>query len=269
VLCRLALDVYGTDPASFSLIRLASGAGVLFLIVSFLNRAEKSPLRSGEWRAAFFLAVYVLGFSFAYITLDAGVGALILFSTVQLTMVVVALYEGERPRLIEWAGWLLAIVGIVVLNVPGASAPSPLGVLLMGVAGIAWAGYTLRGRRTKQPLLATAGNFVLATAIALLPCIWLLEIGRVSWQGIVLALLSGTIASAGGYAVWYAVLPHISTVRAALFQLAVPVIAAVGGVLFISEPITLRFMVSSILVLFGIALAIKCKSPIKTRENGL
>ena len=267
VLCRLALDTYATDPASFSILRLASGAGALLLIVSFLNRSRKSVLRASEWRASVFLAVYVLGFSFAYITLDAGIGALVLFSTVQLTMVVVALYEGERPHIIEWLGWLLAVTGIAVLTLPGASAPSAAGTLLMVIAGIAWAGYTLRGRGATRPLLGTAGNFVLATGIALLPCLLLLDLEHLPWQGVVLALVSGTMASAGGYAIWYAVLPQLSTVRAALLQLAVPVLAAVGGVLFIDEPITIRFAVASALVLWGIALASGYKERLKSLKK--
>ncbi|MBL4852556.1 MAG: DMT family transporter [Gammaproteobacteria bacterium] len=267
VLCRLALDAYATDPAGFSVLRLASGAGALLLIVSFLNRSEsrsiKWVLRAGEWRASVFLAIYVLGFSFAYITLDAGIGALILFSTVQLTMVLAALYQGERPSIIEWLGWLLAIVGFVVLVTPGASAPSLLGLSLMVIAGVAWAGYTLRGRGETQPLLATAGNFVLATGMVILPCLFLLEFEHLSWQGVALALVSGVIASGAGYAIWYAVLPYMTTVRAALVQLSVPVLAAVGGVSFIDEPISARFMLSCVLVLSGIALAIGYKSSSK------
>jgi len=260
VLCRIALDIYGTDPASFSLLRLAFGAGALLLIVSFLNSTDKSFLCAGEWRASIFLTVYVLGFSFAYITLDAGVGALVLFSTVQLTMMAVALYCGERPSIIEWLGWLLAIAGFVVLAIPGATAPAPLGTVLMVVAGIAWAGYTLRGRKAMQPLLATSANFVLATGFAVLPCLFLLDLDQLSWQGVILALASGVIASGAGYAVWYAVLPHMTTMRAALVQLSVPVLAAAGGVLFINEDISTRFMVSCVLVLSGIALAIGYKN---------
>ncbi len=269
VFCRLALDTYATGPASFSLLRLASGAGALLFIISCLNHSRKSVLRASEWRASIFLAVYVLGFSFAYITLDAGVGALILFSSVQLTLVAVALYEGDWPHIIEWLGWLLAIAGIVVLSLPGASPPSALGALLMVVAGIAWAGYTLRGRGATRPLLATTGNFVLATGIALPPCLLLLNLEHLPWQGVVLALLSGTMASAGGYAIWYAVLPHLSTVRAALLQLAVPVLAAAGGVFFISEPITIRFAMASALVLCGIALSLGYKEIPKSLKNKL
>lgn len=263
VLCRLALDVYATDPASFSLLRLFSGAVALILIVGVSNRSLRSLVRNSTWRASISLAVYVLGFSFAYITLDAGIGALVLFSAVQLTMMAVALYEGERPQIIEWLGWLFALSGIIVLVAPGVSAPSPIGLVLMVVAGVAWAGYTLLGRGVTQPLLSTASNFVFATVIVLLPCLFLLNLDRLPWQGVALALLSGAIASGAGYAIWYAVLPHISTVHAALLQLSVPVLAALGGVLFINEPISTRFIISCVLVLSGIAFAIGYKKKIK------
>ncbi|MBN4069037.1 DMT family transporter [Beggiatoa alba] len=271
VLCRLALDIYATDPASFSLLRLASGAGALLLIVSFLNRSKsrsiKWMLRVGEWRASFFLAAYVIGFSFAYISLDAGTGALILFSVVQLTMVAVALYEGERPSTLEWVGWLLALAGIVVLTVPSTSTPSLTGFILMTVAGVAWAGYTLCGRHSTQPLLSTSGNFIYALVIAVVPCLFFVNLESLSWQGITLAIASGAMASGVGYGVWYAVLPNITTVRAALVQLSVPVLAAVGGVLFIDESISIRFMLSCVLVLGGIALAIGYKNSSKNLKK--
>lgn len=260
VLCRLALDVYATDPAAFSLIRLFSGAIALIVIAAFSNTSARLSIRQGEWRASFFLTVYVLGFSFAYLWLDAGTGALILFSTVQITMLAAALYEGDRPRVIEWVGWLLALMGVVVLTLPGNFAPSLKGMLLMVAAGVAWAGYTLRGRAAKQPLLATTGNFFQATVIALLPCLYLLEWVNLPWQGVILALLSGVAASAIGYVLWYRVLVHITTVRAALVQLSVPVLAAIGGIFFINEPVTPRFIVSALLVLSGIGLAVRYKA---------
>ncbi|NOX27092.1 MAG: DMT family transporter [Gammaproteobacteria bacterium] len=263
ILCRLALDVYGIDPASFSLLRLASGAVVLLFLVVLLNKAKPAQLLAGEWRASIFLAVYILGFSFAYITLDAGVGALILFSLVQLTMMAVALYEGERPAAIEWVGWVFALIGVLVLVAPGVSAPSPVGLLLMSLAGVAWAGYTLCGRKSTQPLMSTSGNFIYATIIALIPCLILMNLSSLSWQGVMLAVASGAIASGVGYAIWYAVLPHISTMRAALIQLSVPVLAAVGGILFIGEAVAVRFMISCALVLGGITLAISYKNTSK------
>lgn len=269
VLCRLALDTYGTDPASFSLLRLIAGAGALFLIISISNSTEQSLLRSGEWRAAIFLAVYILGFSFAYITLDAGTGALILFSVVQLAMMGVAIYEGERPTVLEWLGWLLALAGIVVLVSPGVSAPSPIGLLLMAIAGLAWAAYTLRGRGVVAPLLSTGGNFIYATIIAIPTCLVFIDVNSLSWQGVTLAIASGAIASGVGYAIWYAVLPHISTMRAALVQLSVPVLAAVGGILFIGEAVSVRFIVSCALVLGGIALAISYKNKSKDLKNSI
>jgi len=263
ILCRLALDVYGIDPASFSLLRLASGAVVLLFLVALLNQAKPSQLLAGEWRASLFLAIYILGFSFAYITLDAGVGALILFSLVQLTMMAVALYEGERPAAIEWVGWVFALMGVLVLVAPGVSAPSPVGLLLMSLAGVAWAGYTLCGRKATQPLMSTSCNFIYATIIVLIPCLILMNLSSLSWQGVMLAVASGAIASGVGYTIWYVVLPHISTMRAALVQLSVPVLAAVGGILFIGEAVAVRFMISCALVLGGIALAISYKNTSK------
>ncbi len=259
VLCRLALDIHAMDAASFSLIRLLSGAIILFLLVSFSARKLVLPIQDGEWRAAVFLAVYVVGFSFAYISLDAGMGALILFSVVQLSMMVVAILEGDRPSKAELLGWIMAVVGVVVLTVPGTSAPSLTGFILMALAGIAWAGYTLRGRSVSNPLQSTSSNFFYALLISILPCAYFLNSDSLSWQGVLLAIASGALASGVGYAIWYAVLPSISTIRAALVQLSVPVIAALGGVLLISEGITMRFAVSCVLVLTGIAIAIRFK----------
>ena len=267
VLCRLALDIYDIDPSSFSLLRLLSGAIALFFIVSITNRRILLPTRDGEWRASVALVVYILGFSFAYISLDAGMGALILFSVVQLTMMLVAIYEGERPSRLETVGWLMAVIGILVLTVPGASAPSPSGFLLMTIAGIAWAVYTLRGRSAVQPLRNTSGNFFYALLISIVPCAFFIDSESVSWQGVVLAIASGAIASGVGYAIWYAVLPHISTLRAALVQLSVPVIAAIGGIVFISEDVSFRFILSCILVLGGIAVAINSKQRNKDIEK--
>ena len=267
VLCRLALDTFGTDPASFSILRLLSGAITLFVLVSVSNRRLVLPIYDGEWRASIFLAVYVLGFSFAYITLDAGMGALILFSIVQLTMMAVAFYEGERPSALETVGWLMAVIGVLILTVPGISAPSPVGFLLMAIAGVGWAGYTLRGRSTQKPLDNTSSNFFYALLISIVPCWFFIDLESLSWQGVVLAVASGAIASGLGYAIWYAVLPYITTVRAALVQLSVPVIAAIGGIIFIGEAVSVRFMLSCLLVLGGIALAISFKQRCNDLKN--
>lgn len=263
VLCRLALGSNAIDAASFSLIRLIAGAIVL-LSISVFSAAGIPSLwtRANGWGAGL-LATYMLGFSFAYVSLDAGTGALVLFGSVQLTMLLVALWQGSRPAYLEWSGWLLALAGMMWLTLPGATAPAPAGSLLMAIAGVAWGFYSLRGRRVSRPLPDTTANFVLATLVALLPCLFWLDSASLSWKGVLLAIASGAIASGVGYAVWYAVLPYLSILRAALLQLSVPVLAAMGGVMFIAEPLAPRLLVSGFMVLAGIAVAIAGKQKIQ------
>jgi drug/metabolite transporter (DMT)-like permease len=259
VLCRLALADGSIDAASFSTVRLVSGAIALLLILTASNRGARSP-SYGSWMSAAMLFLYAVCFSFAYISLDTGVGALILFGMVQLTMVAGALIVGDRPTVAEWIGWLLAIAGFVYLVSPGLAAPSPLGSVLMAVAGIAWGIYSLRGRQEPHALAGTTYNFVRSVPMVIVISALALKDLHLTTSGILLAIMSGAITSGVGYAIWYTALRSITSMQAAMVQLSVPVLAAAGGVLFLSELVSLRLIVSSLLILGGIFLAIFGKS---------
>jgi drug/metabolite transporter (DMT)-like permease len=254
ILCRLALRGGAIDAASFSTIRFASGAAVLLLLTA---RARRPLLpMAGTWLLAVFLALYALPFAFAYNRLSAGTGALVLFGSVQTTMVLGALGAGERPRIIQWAGLLVAIGGLVYLVFPGLSAP-PLGyALLMAVAGASWGMYSLRGRGATDPLAQTAGNFVRSVPIVALGSLATISNAHADPRGIALALASGIVASGLGYVAWYAALRGLTAMRAAVVQLAVPLIAAAGGVLLLSETVTVRLLIATVLVLGGIIMTI-------------
>jgi drug/metabolite transporter (DMT)-like permease len=254
VLCRLALGGKTIDPATFSTIRLASGAVMLTLIARALRNGKVAGPR-GSWTSATLLFLYAAAFSFAYLSLSAGTGALILFGAVQLTMILAALRSGERPHVLEWTGLTLALAGLVVLVLPGLTAPSPAGWTLMAIAGISWGFYSLRGRGAGSPLADTTANFVRAVPLAL--GISLAMAGRfhVSREGALLAVASGALASGVGYVVWYAALRGLTATRAATVQLSVPVLAAAGGLLFLSERLSLRLVASAIMILGGVALA--------------
>ncbi len=254
VFCRLALATGSIDAASFTTLRLCSGAVALLVLFLLKKRGENRLL--GSWPSAVMLFIYAASFSFAYLRLDTGTGALILFGLVQLTMLLWALYRGERLAFQAWVGFLLAMSGLVWLLWPGLSAPDPLAGLMMAASGIAWGIYSLRGRSKAEPLAETAGNFFRAAVLALpVSLIWMSTL-HISFSGAVLAVLSGALASGCGYVVWYQALAGLSASRAALVQLAVPVLAAGGGVVLLAEEISWRLLVSASLVLGGIALAI-------------
>lgn len=255
LLNRLALGQDAIDPVSYTTIRLSSGAAMLFLLAS-LQRKTGQPILRGSWISAAFLFLYAVCFSFAYLSLSAGTGALILFGSVQVTMIVLALRGGERPLWLEWAGLFLALGGLVYLVFPGLTAPSPIGSGLMAVAGVAWGFYTLRGRGSGNPLGDTAGNFVHAVPMVLI--VLLISFGNisVSSSGVMYAVLSGALASGVGYVIWYAALRGLTATRAATVQLSVPVIAAWGGVAFLAENVSARLVIAGMLILGGIALAV-------------
>ncbi|WP_298270421.1 DMT family transporter [Geobacter sp.] len=254
VLCRLALGTGAIDAAGFSAIRLVSGALALLVLVRLRGR---HPVESrGNWRAAAALFVYVVAFSFAYLSLAAGTGALILFGAVQGTMILAGLRSGERPRAPEWCGLFLALAGLVLLVFPGLSAPTPTGSLLMAVAGVSWGIYSLSGRGSTDPLAVTAGNFVRAVPPVLALSLFAMPTLHASPKGALLAAASGSLASAGGYVVWYRVLRHMTATFAATVQLAVPVLAAAGGALFLSEQITVRLLIAAAAILGGVGLAV-------------
>jgi drug/metabolite transporter (DMT)-like permease len=255
LLCRLALGAAQIDAASYTSLRLLSGAATLWAIVALSRRAGPVP-EGGGWVSGVMLFLYAIAFSFAYLTLDAGTGALILFGAVQVTMIVIGFIEGHRPHALEWLGLISAFGGLVYLVSPGISAPAPLGSMLMAVAGIAWGIYSLRGRGSGDPVVATAANFARAVPFALIVSLLAVADFQVTDRGAWLAVLSGAVASGVGYVIWYAALKGLTTTRAAIVQLSVPVLAAIGGVLFLSEEITPRLIISSIVILGGIALAI-------------
>lgn len=255
VLCRLALSGKAIDAASFTSIRLLSGALVLLVILKF-SRKKNSSATKGSWFATLMLFSYAIAFSFAYITLDAGTGALILFGSVQITMILLSLISGNKLHVMEWMGVTVAFVGFVYLVLPGVTAPSVTGFSLMALAGISWGVYTLKGRGSTDPLSDTAYNF--SRSVPLVIALVALTFGKahISSEGILLAAISGSITSGIGYTIWYTALGGLSTTQAAVVQLSVPIIAASGGVLLVSERISLRLTLSASLILAGILMVV-------------
>jgi drug/metabolite transporter (DMT)-like permease len=255
VLCRLALGEHQIDASSFTVIRLASGAATLWLL-GMVGRSGPILRGKGSWFGALMLFLYATTFSFAYLSLNTGTGALILFGTVQLIMILWSLYKGEHLHTLEWSGVFLASAGLVYLVLPGVSAPSPLGFLLMLVAGIGWGSYSLLGRSSAQPLQDTGANFIRTLPFVILLGLVMYSHIDLTSRGAWLAILSGAIASGMGYAIWYRVLTGLTATQAAVFQLSVPVIAAAGGVIFMEETVSLRLILASLMILGGIALVI-------------
>jgi drug/metabolite transporter (DMT)-like permease len=256
LLCRLALRQDLIDPASFAGVRVVSGALALAAIVRY--RGAAWPGRA-DWTAAAMLFAYLGCFSFAYLTLPAGTGALILFGAVQLTMLGAGLRAGERLAPLAWCGVVLAAAGLVWLMLPSVAAPSPGSATLMAAAGAAWGIYSLRGRGVADPLAATAANFARAVPLTLLLAV--ASIGRLHADpaGVLLAVVSGAVTSGIGYVLWYAALAHLSSLRAAAVQLSVPLIAALGGVLFMAEAFTARLAVAGVAILGGIAMVLRAR----------
>ncbi len=255
VLCRLALGNGAIDAASFTAIRLTAGAATLWLVVRFVSRAPSTRPR-GDWASAIALFLYAISFSFAYLSLSAGTGALVLFGAVQTTMIIAGLRSGERLQPLQWAGLLVAVGGLVALVFPGLTAPSPAGAALMAVAGAAWGVYSLRGRGATDPIAVTADNFIRSVPLVLLVALATFSTARLTPQGIWLAFLSGSLASGIGYVVWYAALRGLTATRAATVQLAVPVLVAFAGVLFLAEAVSVRLILSAVLILGGVGLTL-------------
>lgn len=267
VIGRMAIgsgDTALIDPAGYSAVRLISGALVLAVLVVLTgSNGKRSPrFQSGSWISAFALFAYAVAFSYAYVALEAGIGALILFACVQATMIGWALKEGDRPSGLEWAGLVTAFGAFIWLVSPGLSAPDPWAAALMALSGAAWGVYSLRGRGLPDPLKATADNFMrsLAFLIPLGVIVVLAGHGlQASGRGVLLAIVSGAVTSGVGYALWYRVLRQIGATQGAIVQLTVPVIATIGGSLFLGEAWTLRLVASSLLILGGVAVAIIAK----------
>jgi drug/metabolite transporter (DMT)-like permease len=260
LLCRLALKQTGIDAASFTFVRIASGAIVLWLILRARIGGHKPPLQ-GNWTSALALFAYAAAFSFAYLTLTAATGALLLFGAVQATMILWGFRKGESLHLRQLAGLTVALAGLVALLLPGLSAPPLGGALLMLGAGVAWGIYSLRGRGTSDAISATTGNFLRAVPLALLLGLAFVSRMRGDAGGIAYAILSGAIASGVGYVIWYTALPSLKAASAATVQLAVPVLTAAGGILLLGEPLTVRFLLASVAVLGGIALVVIAPQP--------
>jgi len=253
LLCRAALKQTGIDAASFTLIRILSGAAALWLIVRMRTRSQVS---AGNWISALALFVYAAAFSFAYRTISAATGALLLFGAVQATMIFWGLRRGERLDTLQLIGLAAALSGLIVLVSPGLSAPPPGGSTLMLGAGVAWGIYSLRGKSAGDPINATAGNFLRAVPCAALLSLSLAPWTRIDRAGFVYAILSGAIASGLGYVIWYAVLPNLRAASAATVQLSVPVLAATGSILLLGETLSLRFLLAAGAILGGIALVV-------------
>jgi drug/metabolite transporter (DMT)-like permease len=258
LLCRAALKQTSIDAASFTFVRVFSGAIVLWLVMNLrrMIRTTRDVGVGGNWISALALFLYAAGFSFAYVDVAAGTGALLLFGAVQATMILWGLHKGERLRAIQIVGLIVAMTGLVVLLFPGLSAPPLFGSILMLGAGVGWGIYSLRGKREKNPAIATTGNFVRAVPFAAAVSIIFLRWLDLDLAGVIYAIISGAITSGLGYVIWYRVLPSLKGASAATVQLSVPVLAATGGILLLGEPITLRYVLASIAVLGGIALVV-------------
>jgi drug/metabolite transporter (DMT)-like permease len=252
ILCRMALRETSIDPASFTSVRLVAGAITLWILVHLGNRRVSA---AGTWISSFALLAYATAFSFAYVAVTAGTGALLLFGAVQLIMISAGLAGGEQIDLRIALGWLLAVAGLVILVFPGVSAAPPTQSALMLCAGAAWGIYSLRGRRSSDPLRDTAGNFARAVPGALLISAIMWRHSSLDRTGVALAALSGSLASGVGYAAWYTALPRLRAIAAANLQLSVPLFTSLAGVVLFAEPITVRLATASVLLLGGIALA--------------
>lgn len=274
LLCRAALKQTPIDPATFTFVRICTGAIALWIIVVVRNSDSlivyrHLSLKNGNWISGFALFAYAAAFSFAYVDLPAGTGALLLFGAVQATMIFWGFAKGERFDALQMIGLMAAIAGLLVLLLPGISAPPIIGSILMISAGIAWGVYSVRGKKAGDAIAATAGNFLRAVPFAVLMILLLLRQTRFDSLGLICAAISGAITSGVGYVIWYAALPGLKSASAATVQLSVPVIAAAGGILFLHEPITLRYVAASIAVLGGVALVLLEKASFRQPQRPL
>jgi drug/metabolite transporter (DMT)-like permease len=270
VLCRAALGEGVIDAAGFTAVRLAAGALLLAGVRSLVPAPARPGARGrGRWGAAAMLFLYAVAFSFAYRSLTTGTGALILFGAVQATMILAALRARERLAALEASGLILAVGGLVYLVLPGLAAPSLAGSLLMAAAGIAWGIYSLRGRGSRDPLGDTAGNFARSVPMVTVVLLVTALHAHATLRGVALAAASGALASGLGYAVWYAALRGLTAIRAAVVQLSVPVLAAAGGIAFLGERVTLRLVLSAVLILGGVGLAVAGSRLAGTRSAGI
>ena len=262
LLCRAALKQTTIDAASFTTIRLISGALMLWLVVRI---SRGTQIGSGNWLSAFALFVYAAFLSYAYASLTTAMGALLLFGAVQATMIGHGIWAGERLLKLQLLGLVIALAGLVGLLLPGLSAPPLLSSILMLASGVAWGIYSLRGKGAGDPTRVTAGNFLRAVPIAVALSLLMYQHTALDSTGFWYAVASGALTSGIGYSIWYTVLPSLKAAKAATVQLSVPVIAALGGIVFLGEPLTLRLVLSSIAILGGIALVILEKQFVNVR----
>jgi len=253
LLTRGALGHGLLDAPGFTIVRLATGAAMLAILL----RARHAPAtEKGTWTSALALAGYAVAFTIAYTRIGAGVGALLLFGAVQVTMIATGLARGERPLARDWVGLLLAAAGLGWLTLAGASAPDLTGAMLMVIAGASWGAYSIIGRRSRDPLAATAGNFWRAAILGIVALGLLHDPYSLTWPGVLLAAASGAVASGIGYTFWYSALPHLTAWRAALVQLAVPVMTALAAIALLNESFSPRLLVATVLVCGGVAITL-------------
>lgn len=265
IFCRLALGAGVIDASGFTLIRLFSGTITLIILWLLLNKSTKKTenyqtlMQFGSWTGALYLFIYALSFSYAYLTLDTGLGALILFASVQITMILTNVLMGGRLSRSEWCGVIVAFSGFVYLVSPTIGSPSLVGFLLMTVSGIAWGFYSMNGKSSKKPLEETLGNFVRTLPALIFLLVVTFDGLSLTATGVVFAIASGVLASGLGYAVWYSVLPLLKGITPAVLQLLVPALAAIGGVLFVGEAFSLHLLLSSSFILGGVLIVLFSK----------
>jgi drug/metabolite transporter (DMT)-like permease len=261
LITRFALEKTTIDEASFIIVRVVSGA--LFLWLYLLCRRNNKAYKAGSWLAATALFIYAVSFTFGYGLIAAGTGALLLFGAVQITMTIAGYREGERLNSIQLTGFILALVGLVILMFPGIAAPSFTGAILMCISGVSWSIYTLQGRGSSDPAATTAGNFIKAAPMAI--TLWLVvsfinsDSLHLANMGVIYALISGVVTSGLGYIIWYSVLPELKATQAAIVQLSVPLMVTLAGILLLNEAVTLRIFIASLAILLGTVLVLKFK----------
>lgn len=256
VLCRLGLGEGSIDPSSFTSIRLFSGIVVLMLILKVTTKSKKHINSQSNWISSLMLFVYALSFSYAYVSLDTATGALVLFASVQTSIIVISMYHGKRLNIKEWLGIIISFTGFVYLVLPDINSPSLEGFILMSISGVAWGMYTIQGKKSVNPLADTAYNFLMTIPFLLILVGLTYSTAHMNSKGVYLAIASGALASGLGYTVWYSALKYISAINASVFQLLVPVIAGIGGVLFIGEVLNIRIILSACIILGGILLVV-------------